>query len=138
MEYEIVSFNLHDAHKMYVLRRIGAPCFMDVLEGDPKKQKRAALIKRAAERVERYGIEWARESKTLRKIDSKLFVYELRVAENVIRVMTYLHKGVVPVYLFDFDGHKGKSGNISSSDKEKGRNLAKIAQAILEKGDSDA
>lgn len=137
MDYEIVAFSLSDGCEMRVLARKGAQSFMEKMTGNPKRHQRAEQIRRAAERVARNGVEWAKVSKTLKAIAPDLYVYELRVPGKVIRVMTYLHNGIEPIYLFDFDGHQGKKGGIKASDIEKAQELAAEAAALLLKGGSD-
>ena len=131
MGYEIVSFTLSAEASMNVLSSSGRPSFMDDLADDPKKRQRAVLIARAAEKVARNGIGWARSSKTLKPITARLSVFELRVPGKTIRVMTYLHDGVEPIYLFDFDGHHGKDGKIPPSIIEKAHVLAEAARTCM-------
>lgn len=61
-------------------------------------------------------------------------IYELKVLGKVHRIMTYVHddKNQTPVLLFDFEGHKGKSGGgIKSSTLIKGQQYAEIARSLL-------
>lgn len=132
--YEIVQFALPDDAVMRVLSPVGRRSFMDEMVADPKKRQRAALIARTAYRVERNGIGWAFESETFKWLSKDVSVCELRVKGNVIRVMTYLERGIAfPVYLFDFDGHQGKRASIPSALIAKAETLAKEAAKCLER-----
>lgn len=76
-------------------------------------------------------MEWAKDSETLKLLNAELALYELRIKGKIIRVMTYVHNDQVPVYLFDFEGHQGKTGQIRKEHMEKAQKLAKIAKECL-------
>jgi hypothetical protein len=131
VSYEIVSFKLSEGVSMDILVSTGRKTFMEKLAGNPKDQNRAAVIAKTADRVGRNGISWAKASKTLKAITATVSVFELRVPGKVIRVMTYVHDGETPVYLFDFDGHQGKGGKIPQSLIDKANTLAEAARECI-------
>lgn len=137
MDYEIVSFRLSAGSYMKVLASAGKPSFMDELVDNPKSRQRSVLIARTVERVNKNGLDWARSSHTLKTITADLSVFELRVPGKVIRVMTYVHEGRVPVYLFDFDGHQGKNGKLPPSLMKRAEALARIAFECMKRENED-
>ena len=112
---------------------------MAKLETDQKRKPHYALIKNQLKRIGYAGIDWALESKTIKRIkapNSKVPLYELRCLPETTRVMVHLHprkKDRLVVLLFDFKGHKaGKSmGGIRKQDVQRGMELAAIAQELM-------
>lgn len=132
--YIISEYGLPEALSMRVLRRAHKPSFMDEMAEDPKRYERAALIARIAARIERRGKEWAFQSATSKWLASSVSVCEVRIRGKVVRVMAYWPpQEARPVYLFDFDGHQGKSGNIPSHLLDKAYRLAQEAEVALGK-----
>lgn len=132
MAYEIVSSRIGDDAYVLALAPIGTDTFIEKMMSTPKKQVRAASIVKTMRRIIDNGIEWAFDSETFKPLDSGLALCELRVSGKVIRVMTYLHKGQTPIYLFDFDSHQGKGSGIPENIMEKAESLAKAAKECME------
>ena len=128
MSYKLVSYDLDEGFQMLVLGSVDqdgeASTFIGDLQSSGKTIDRASLISKSAKRIAMGGIEWAIVSRKLRKIDSDLALFEMKINKSVIRVMTYIHEEETPVYLFDFDGHQGKTGKIPQSYIDKGREMA--------------
>lgn len=143
MTCALVPYDLDEGYEMLVLSHQRsadgtARTFIDKLIDSPRTEERLDRITKMARRVAEYGIDWAFSSGKLKLLENDLALYELKVGNTTIRVMTYLHEKQTPVYLFDFTGHKGKTGSISKNDMEKGRQLAKEARQCLErKGSKD-
>lgn len=132
--YTISEYKLTEESSMRVLSRDGKPSFIEELARSPKTRRRASLIARTADRIERFGIDWAFESTTLKWVSADISLCEMRVSGKVIRVMTYLTPGTTsPIYLFDFDGHQGKGGSIPPHLLRKAEQLAQEARSCLER-----
>ena len=110
--------------------------FLERMKENPKRNERFCLIKRAIEKMFDRGIDVClRRKNFLRQLDGGVSLFEAKVAGQVIRVMTYLHKwsgGIGMVLLFDFDGHQ-VNDKIPKQFIEKGRRLAREAKACIEK-----
>lgn len=133
--YEIVEVTLGDA-MVLVLAQEGRPSFIEKLRNSGKGVDRASVIAKAMLRLSTYGTSWAMDIKHLRLLRREgdgLAVYELRANDKVIRVMTYVHddRDKTPVYLFDFDGHQGKTGKVPRRQIERGVNLARAARECM-------
>ncbi|MGL5173839.1 MAG: hypothetical protein ACRC75_08300 [Olsenella sp.] len=110
--------------------------FLQKMRKDRKSVERYRLITRAAGKVCEFGVMKARQIELLRTIDASLSLFEIFIGGEVIRVMTYVGKRAGGgqeecVLLFDFKGHQGKTGKISSSDLIKGKKLAGIAAELM-------
>lgn len=110
--------------------------FLKRMEESPKHKERFRLIKRAIEKMFDRGIDACLKRKNfLRQLDGDIGLFEAKVAGQVIRVMTYLHRwtgGIGMVLLFDFNGHQGND-KIPKQLMEKGRRLAREAKACIER-----
>lgn len=134
MEYEIVSYDLTDGRKMYVLSNKDRT-FIDDLSNDAKKLMVARDVYAMADKIALYGIEWALRTETLKTIKSNISLLELRIKGKVTRVMVYLYEETQPIYLFDFKGHQGKSGHIKRNVLERAERLAIIAENAMKESD---
>lgn len=137
MAYEIVSLEIADGVEALCLAVVGKPPFLEKLSCSPKTRDRAVLISRTANRIHDNGLDWAFQSETLKSIDDELSLCELRIKGRVIRVMTYIHNKQIPIYLFDFDGHQGKTGKVSSNILKKGKQLSEEARKCMESEGSE-
>lgn len=133
-EYSIATIILGDGVRACVLTRSGEDDFLTDLASTGKTRNRAVLIARMAARVARNGTDWAVAAKKLKPVSRDVSMFELRIDRRVIRVMAYIHDDPAhtPVYLFDFDGHQGKSGKIDRNLIKKGERLAAIAAKCME------
>lgn len=113
---------------IYLLKRMGGESFMDAcLRKDPD---RAARIAVTAKRVLEYGLEWAIDSDTIKKIKGTkgpVAVFETRAGRRTIRVATYLHDNQIPIYLFDFTTHCGSHNNLPDNERDKADKMAQLA-----------
>ena len=137
MPHRLVSYELEDGLSATFLAPGASAPFIAKLAGNPKTRQRAVAITRAVTQVARNGVGWAKESCKFRSLDAGLALYELKANGKVIRVMTYVHRESVPIYLFDFDGHQGKSGSIPKHVMERGRSLAEQAARLMEEEHDD-
>lgn len=136
-EYEIREHDIGCGYSVLVLAPADSSRdFLQKMREDGKSVERYRMITRAAGKACEFGVTKARRTELLRTIDASLSLFELFVAGKVIRVMTYVGRRAGGqqeecVLLFDFDGHQGKTGKISSSDLLKGRKLAGIAAELM-------
>ena len=132
--YTITSYQLSEETYMRVLTPCGHAPFIEELARSPKTRRRAALIARTADRLQRFGRAWGFESGTLKWIAPEVSLCELRVGGKVIRVMAYLPpEPAPPIYLFDFDGHQGKDVSIPAHVKSRAKELAVEAKRCIER-----
>lgn len=137
LAYEIVSTEIDEGVNVLCLAAESKPSFLEELGASPKTKERAALISRTTKRIHDFGIDWAFVSKTFKPLDKELSLCEMRVTGRVIRVMTYVHNNILPIYLFDFDGHQGKGNSIPPNYLERGKRLSIEAHKCMEKEGSE-
>lgn len=99
---------------------------------DPKRKFVARKMIDQISKIYDYGLKVASGTSKLRRIDSKIGLYELKGFDGANREMIYaICQGVDKiVLLFWFKGHQG-SGNISK-EIERAKRLAVIARQLLE------
>lgn len=131
--YRIESIELEEGFRAHAIAKEGEPCFLEDLASNGKTRRRATMILRMALKVARNGTEWAICAEKLKSVTPTVSVFELRADGKVLRVMTYVHDDEerTPVYLFDFDGHQGKTGKIKASVLEKAKRLAIAARECM-------
>lgn len=137
-DFELVRQELLPGISILVLcQKNKSLTFIDELAADPKRRMKAKAIADAALRLVQHGTAWAISTGRLKRLNCSkgtIAIYELKVMGKVHRIMTYVHddKNQTPVLLFDFEGHKGKSGGgIKSSTLIKGQQCAEIARSLL-------
>lgn len=133
MQYEIRIHDLEDGQRMQVLAPTGSKSFIDKLIEAPKSQSRLIKITKMAQRVAEAGVGWAITAQKLKLLEDDLALYELKIGNTTLRIMTYLHNQTQPIYLFDFEGHQGKTGQIPQGCMKRGRTLAKAARECMQK-----
>lgn len=137
MAHRLISCNLGAGLSAIVLARENAASFIDKLLDNPRTRRRAGAITKAIAQVSKNGVEWAKQADKLKFLNAGLSLYELKIGGRVIRIMTYVHCDSVPVYLFDFNGHQGKSRKIPRHIMDRGEKLAIIAARLMTEEHND-
>lgn len=113
---------------MYLLSKQGKTFLAKCRIKDPNRARR---IEKVASRVFDNGVSWARSAEVITEMfagKQDVAVFEAHVKGTVIRVATYLHQGMIPIYLFDFDTHSGSKNNLAQHHIDKAVAQAKIAK----------
>lgn len=134
-DYEIRAHQFFET-RIFALAKAGKEDFLEKLERKPKSHERLRLILGTVEKVSARGLSACiGAGNFVRLLDGSLGLAEVKVSGKVIRVMCYCQTGKeeLLVLLFDFDGHKGKSGAIAPDIMDKGRKLARIAGELAGK-----
>ncbi|WP_346675722.1 hypothetical protein [Enorma phocaeensis] len=120
---------------MYVLSKHGRSFISKCRAREPNRARR---IERTAERVFDHGVSWAQTADVITEIKAvrqNIAVFEVHVKGTVIRIAAYLHLGLIPIYLFDFDTHSGSKNNLPAHYKDRAAEMAKIAKSCVQNYD---
>ena len=121
---------------MYVLKKTNRPSFLS--ECFRTDRHRARRIEKTARQVFERGTDWARKAEVIKNLHigkCKVSVCEVRINGTVIRVAAYMHKGRIPIYLFDFNTHSGSKNNIPDHFLNRAADTATIAESCAKEYD---